>query len=76
MSSAKAGLTRIKKAENLLPTDPNYAEFRYAICEIDMFHKLVEKKVKKKNMMNGEEFMEPANRPYYLSPSSETYWSS
>ena len=76
MSAAKAGLTRITKAENLLPTDPNYAEFRYAICETDMFHKLVEKKVKKKNMMNGEEFMEPANRPYYLSPSSETYWSS
>ena len=66
----------IKKAENLLPTDPNFAEFRYAICEADMFHKLVEKQVKKKNMMDPtKEFMEPVNTPGYMSPSSETYWS-
>ena len=39
MASAKAGLTRITKAENLLPTDPNYADFRYAICEVEKFHK-------------------------------------
>tara|TARA_B110000240_G_scaffold157271_1_gene174916 strand:+ start:130 stop:456 length:327 start_codon:yes stop_codon:yes gene_type:complete len=75
MPAAKAGLTRIKKAENLLPTDPNYAEFRYAIAEADMFHSKIEKQVKKKNMMNGKEFMESANTPYYCSPSSETYWS-
>ncbi len=76
MSAAKAGLTRIAKAENLLPTDPNHAEFRYAICECDMFHKLVEKKVKKKSLMDSsKEFMEPVNTPHYLSPSSETYWS-
>ena len=76
MASAKAGLTRICKASGLLPTDVNYPEFRLAICDYDLFHRLVEKKVKKKNMMNGEEFMEPVNTPYYLSPSSETYWSS
>tara|TARA_B100001287_G_scaffold262831_1_gene253153 strand:- start:48 stop:377 length:330 start_codon:yes stop_codon:yes gene_type:complete len=77
MASAKAGLTRIAKAENLLPTDPNHAEFRYAICDCDMFHKLVEKKVKKTSLMDSsKEFMEPVNTPYYLSPSSETYWSS
>ena len=52
MSAAKAGLTRIAKAEGLLKTDPNHADYRYAICECDMFHKLVEKKVKKKNMMD------------------------
>jgi|TARA_B100000085_G_scaffold168510_1_gene153358 hypothetical protein len=75
MSAAKAGLTRIIKAENLLPTDPNYGEFRYAIAEADNFHTFIEKQVKKKNLMSGEEFMEPANRPYYCSPSSETYWS-
>jgi len=50
MSAAKAGLTRIAKAEGLLKTDPNHADYRYAICECDMFHKLVEKKVKKKKM--------------------------
>ena len=33
MSAAKAGLNRIAKAENLMHTDPNHAEFRYAICE-------------------------------------------
>ena len=42
MASAKAGLTRITKAENLLPTDPNYADFRYAICEVEKFHKDIE----------------------------------
>ena len=76
MSAAKAGLTRILKAENLPCTDPNYGEFRYAIAEADNFHTFIEKQVKKKNLMSGEEFMEPANRPYYCSPSSETYWSS
>ena len=75
MPAAKAGLTRIIKAENLLPTDPNYAEFRYAICEADKFHRDIEKQVKKKNMMSGKEFMESANTPYYCSPSSESYWS-
>lgn len=76
MAAAKAGLTRIAKAEGLLPTDPNYAEYRYAICESDMFHKLVEKRVKKKSLMDEtKEFMEPVNTPSYMSPSSESYWS-
>ena len=76
MAAAKAGLTRIKKAEGLLPTDPNYAEFRYAIAEASYFHKTIEKKVKRKNMMDPTiEFMESVNTPGYLSPSSESYWS-
>lgn len=76
MAAAKAGLTRIKKAEGLLPTDPNYAEFRYAICQADYFHKLVEKKVKKTSLMDPtKEFMEPVNTPGYMSPSTERYWS-
>ena len=76
MAAAKAGLTRIKKAEGLLPTDPNYAEFRYAIAEASYFHKNIEKQVKKKNMMDPTiEFMESVNTPGYLSPSSESYWS-
>ena len=75
MPAAKAGLTRIIKAENLLPTDPNYAEFRYAICEVNQFHQKIEKSVKKKNLMNGDIFHEKVNTPYYCSPSSETYWS-
>ena len=76
MSAAKAALTRIGKAEGLLKTDPNHADYRYAICESEMFHKLVEKQVKKKNMMDPtKEFMELINTPSYMSPSSESYWS-
>ena len=75
MSAAKAGLTRIKKAENLLPTDPNYAEFRYAIAEAEYFHKNIEKSRTVKNMMNGTPFVESVNTPGYMSPRSEAYWS-
>lgn len=76
MSAAKAALTRICKAEGLLKTDPNYAEYRYAIAEADLFHKLIEKQVRKKSLMDEtKEFMEPINTPSYMSPSSETYWS-
>lgn len=76
MAAAKAGLTRIAKAEGLLQTDPNHAFYRYAICEAGMFHKIVEKQVKKKNMMDPtKEFMEPVNTPSYMSPASESYWS-
>jgi len=32
--------------------------------------------VTRKNMMNGAEFRERYDTPYYCSPSSETYWSS
>ena len=31
--------------------------------------------ITKKNMMNGQEFQERYDTPYYCSPSSETYWS-
>ena len=76
MAAAKAGLTRICKAEGLLKTDPNYAEYRYAIAEADLFHKLIEKQVRRKSLMDEtKEFMEPINTPSYMSPSSESYWS-
>jgi hypothetical protein len=32
--------------------------------------------VTRKNMMNGQEFQERYDTPYYCSPRSETYWSS
>jgi hypothetical protein len=31
--------------------------------------------VTKTNLMSGQEFQERYDRPYYCSPSSETYWS-
>lgn len=31
--------------------------------------------VERTNFMSGKTFLEEADRPYYCSPSSETYWS-
>lgn len=31
--------------------------------------------VTRRNMMNGQEFQERYDTPYYCSPRSETYWS-
>ena len=76
MPAAKAALTRMSKRHRADMLDSvNDPLFRYGIAEAEYFHKNLEKQVKKKNIMSGEEFMEPANRPYYCSPSSETYWS-
>jgi hypothetical protein len=75
LAAAEAALTRICKAEGLLQTDPNYGRYRYAIAAKAYFHQNIEKQVKKRNLLTDQEFMEPANRPYYCSPSSETYWS-
>ena len=77
MAAAKAGLTRIAKAEGLLPTDPNYALFRYAISEAAYFHSTIEKQRKRQVLegFGGKEFMEPVNTPSYMSPASESYWS-
>lgn len=37
--------------------------------------KLFETMVERRNIMNGEIFLERYDTPYYCSPSSETYWS-
>ena len=37
---------------------------------------LIEPMVEKRNIMTGETFKESINTPYYLSASSETYWSA
>jgi len=77
MAAAKAALTRICKAEGLLPTDPNYALYRYSIAEASYFHSMIEKKVLRKVLegFGGKEYYEPVNTPAYMSPASETYWS-
>jgi hypothetical protein len=69
MAAARAALTRIAKVE------PDYDPTRYAIAETGVFHDLIEKTVVKKSAMDGKEFEERVNTPYYCSPSSETYWS-
>lgn len=39
------------------------------------FAQVFETFVIKKNMMNGQEYAERYDTPYFCSPSSETYWS-
>lgn len=34
------------------------------------------KMIEKTHALTGEKFMESEDTPYYLSPSSETYWSA
>lgn len=75
MAAAKAALTRIAKAEGLLKTDPNHAEYRYAIAEAAHFHKNIEKQRKVKVLFSDKELIEPVNTPNYMSPASEAYWS-
>ena len=75
LGAAEAALTRICKAENLLPTDPNYARIRYAIAASAFFHQNIEKSRTATNMMSGKQFVETVNTPGYMSPSSESYWS-
>ena len=78
MSAAKAALTRMsKRYREAIPFSErvNDPEFRYAIAEAGYFHKSLEKSRKTTNMMSGKEFVEPVNRPNYMSPSSESYWS-
>ena len=77
MAAAKAALTRICKAEGLLPTDVNYGLYRYAIAEANYFHSTIEKRVKRRVLegFGGKEYEEPVNTPAYMSPASETYWS-
>ena len=77
MAAAKAALTRIVKAEGLLKTDPNYAEYRLGIAEAAYFHSTIERQVKRTVLsgFGGKEYMEPVNTPNYMSPASESYWS-
>lgn len=75
-SAAKAALTRYSKKSEHNFTDPEYPLYQYGIAERDYYFKHIERQVKRKNYMTGEEFYESVNTPYYCSPSSETYWSA
>ena len=65
-AAAKATVTRMGKS---------HPDIKTAWCELQNYYVNVEKQVKRKNFMTGEEFYESVNTPYYCSPSSETYWS-
>lgn len=78
LGAAEAALTRICKAENLLPTDPNYARFRYAVAASAFFHQNIEKSRTVYSIMDTAKekpITERVNMPSHCSPSSETYWS-
>ena len=77
MSAAKAALTKMTNWHryHTINDMQNSPQFRYAIAEADHFHTFIEKSVVKRNAMNGNQFVEKVNTPYYCSPSSETYWS-
>tara|TARA_B100002019_G_scaffold246364_1_gene224188 strand:- start:738 stop:1076 length:339 start_codon:yes stop_codon:yes gene_type:complete len=81
MSAAKAALTRYSKMwwndTGRFGNEPssNDPQFRFGICEKELFHQVIEKSRKVTNMMSGKEFVEPVNTPNYMSPASESYWS-
>jgi len=76
MAAAKAALTRMSKRYRAdLLDSVNDPQFRYAIAEVGIFHKLIEKSRTTSNMMSGKPIVEPVNTPNYMSPSSEAYWS-
>jgi len=66
-AAARAALTRYRGGRMALGDDYKVMEESAYRAQVPM--------VERVNLMTGEKFMEPADRPYYCSPSSETYWS-
>ena len=48
----------------------------YAYCDIYRYRRHVVHMVERTNLMSGQTYEEPSNTPGFLSPSTETYWSS
>lgn len=53
----------------------NYNEGDLLITDMENYNKNFRTKVKKINLMSGQEYEEDANTPACCSPASETYWS-
>jgi hypothetical protein len=66
--AAKAAMTRLKKKGAVVPDE-------YLITDSDTFH-IIEKTVTVKNLITGEDVVQPVNTPLCCDPSSETYWST
>ena len=78
MSAAQAALTRMQKKWVQREGVAAQAEgplYTAAIAEAEYYAKHIERFVKRKNMMSGEEYTESVNTPNYMSPASEAYWS-
>ena len=75
-AAAQAALTRMQKKYLKAHVDAAGGPlFTAAIAEADYYSKNIERFVKRKNMMSGEEYTESVNTPNYMSPASEAYWS-
>jgi hypothetical protein len=67
---------RLVTREDFAPVTKDYIE---AVAEgkrrLGFIVQVFETYVTRKNMMSGKEFQERYDRPYFCSPSSESYWS-
>jgi len=62
----KEGVSKETISDRISKKFPETKGYRFEIFETY---------VMKKNLLNGQEFQERYDTPYYCSPSSETYWS-
>ena len=77
MGAARAALTRLCKASDLCPTDPEYPQFKYGIAEAEYYHENIEKFEWVTPMMSqsGKKIRVSVNTPNYMNPACESYWS-
>ena len=77
-SAAKAWVTRKQKEylkRNDLYVSNDGPLFDWGLADAAYFHDFIEKRVRKTNLMTGEEFTQPVNTPRSCDPSTELYWS-
>lgn len=67
-AAAKAAKTRMVRKGK-------HAADAIEVAEITVYKTLIEKMVKRVNLMSGKEYYESVNTPNYCSPASEAYWS-
>lgn len=77
-AAAKAWVTR--KQNEFLKNSGLYVSndgplFDWGCADADYFHKHIEKRVTRRNLMSGTEFTQPVNTPRSCDPSTELYWS-
>lgn len=65
-----------KIASGRMMNSNKFLHSNLAVSDMKTFYTSIEPMVERTNMMTGKTYMEPLNTPIYLSPSSETYWSS
>jgi hypothetical protein len=71
----KAGLRFVEVLDYAPSTSDFIEQIAKDFREAGFVAKVFETYITKKNTMNGAEFNERYDTPYYCSPSSETYWS-